>query len=413
MRSPLTDAPGPMLASALPASSTVDSLDFALTHPDTIFLGELRSFLSRPEVRAFETLDESAALEAEGDREFFRMLYDAGYQGFGWPEEYGGHGGSALEQWLYLEELSYRHLPRGDLTLSSVGPALISFGTAEQKQRYLPRILTGEYDFAVGYSEPGAGSDLASLQTTARRDGDAYVVNGQKTYITSAHYASHVWLAVRTSLDLPRHRGISVLIVPIDAAGLTVREQVTQADGRTNEIFLDNVRVPVSERVGDENDGWRVITSALDLERNFPYSGLARDFEHLLGVCATMDSQGHSLLDDDGVVEDLLMLAADLEAARLLTMRVAWLVDESEPATAASSMSKVWVSELRERLTSVALARLGELAQLAVGEAAAPGGGRFEHIYRWAPMMKIGGGVNEVQRDVIARRGLGLNREAE
>jgi alkylation response protein AidB-like acyl-CoA dehydrogenase len=384
-------------------------LDFALTERHATFLRQLRSFLSRPEVRRFETRDESAALEAEGDRAFFRMLYDAGYQGYGWPEEYGGHGGSAIEQWLYLEELSYRHLPRGDLTLSSVGPALIRFGTAEQKQRYLPRILTGEYDFAVGYSEPEAGSDLASLQTTAVREGDTYLVNGQKVYITSAHYASHIWLAARTSAELPRHRGISVLIVPVDAPGVTVREQRTQADGLTNEIFLDDVRVPVGNRVGEENDGWAVITSALDLERNFPYSGVARDFELLLAVCAE-ERDSRQLLNDDAVVDELVTLAADVEAARLLTMRVARLVDEGTPATAASSMSKVWVSELRERMTSAALSHLGDRAQLAVGEAEAPGGGVFEHIYRWSPMMKIGGGVNEVQRDVIARRGLGLTR---
>jgi 3-oxocholest-4-en-26-oyl-CoA dehydrogenase alpha subunit len=387
-------------------------IDFELELSQLRFLAGLRSFLDGADLDRWEGANESEALEGEADRSFFRALAEAGWQGIAWPPEYGGKGGSAVEQWLYLEELSHRRLPRGDLTISSIGPAIMRFGTEQQKRDYLPGILTGEIVFGVGYSEPEAGTDLASLRTSAVRDRDEWIINGQKVFVTSAHYSSHTWLAARTDPSAAKHRGISVLIVPIDAPGVTVRAMSTQADGVTNELFFDDVRVPASSIVGEPGQGWAIIREALDFERNFPYAGLARDFEDLLAWAATSDEPGADPpLADVALRERLNDLAADLEVARLLAMRVAWAVDAGLSPTVEASMSKVWTSELRERVAGVGLRAMGATGQLRAGSEGAPLDGSLEQIYRWTPMMKIGGGVNEIQREIIATRGLGLPRE--
>lgn len=389
-------------------------MDFSLEPAHRKFIADFRSFLDESDFEWVQGRNEADALEKEGDRAFFGRLHDAGWQGVGWPEEFGGRGGSALDRWLYLEELSHRRLPRGDLTLSSVGPAIIAFGTDVQKGDYLPGILTGEFDFAVGYSEPDAGSDLGSLRTRAVRDGDHYVVNGQKVYITSAHYATHVWLAVRTDGDAPKHEGISVLVVDIDAPGVTIRPMHTQADGLTNEIFLDDVRVPVTALVGREGEGWRIITAALDLERNFPYSGLARDLEELIDWAATeSDTEGVRMIRSEPVRSELTELAVDVEIARLFATRAAWSVEEGASATADSSMTKIWTSELRDRVAGVGLQMIGPAGQIKAGDGSAVLDGSLEQTFRWSPMMKIGGGANEIQRTIIARRGLGLGAKRE
>jgi 3-oxocholest-4-en-26-oyl-CoA dehydrogenase alpha subunit len=370
-----------------------------------VFLEGFRRFLDSSDLSPFIGANESVALENEADATFFEFLNDAGWQGISWPVEFGGKGGSATEQWLYLEELSHRRLPRGDLTISSIGPAIMEFGTAEQKAAYLPGILSRAVVFGVGYSEPDAGSDLASLRTRAVRDGDEWVIDGQKVYITSAHYSSHIWLAVRTDPESKGRQGVSILIVPADAAGLTITNMETQADGLTNELFFDSVRVPASALVGEVDDGWRIIRAALDFERNFPYSGLASDLEDLI-TWAHTPFENAAPIDDPTTQATLSMLAADMEVARLFAARVAAAIDEGESPTAAASMSKVWTSELRERVASQGLRLLGREGQRLSDESSLS----LEQIYRWTPMMKIGGGTNEVQRDIISSQGLGLPR---
>jgi alkylation response protein AidB-like acyl-CoA dehydrogenase len=387
-------------------------VDLSLDDNHRRFLAALRAFLDKADVASASGRNEADALEKEGNSKFFAILHESGWAGVGWPKEHGGRGGSAIHRWLYLEELSHRRLPRGDLTLSSVGPAIFRFGTEEQKDRYLPGILKGDYRFAVGYSEPDAGSDLAALKTRAVRHDDVYTVKGQKVYVTSAHYATHLWLAVRTDESAPRHAGISVVVVPVDAPGVTIRPMETQADGWTNEVFLDDVVVSVGDRIGGENAGWKVITAALDLERNFPYSGLARDFEDLIRWASERPRGDNAMLIDDPFVRaELTKLAVDLEVARLLAMRAAWLAEEGMEATSESSMTKIWTSELRDRVAGFGLELMGSSGQLRAGDPRAEIDGCLEQVYRWSPMMKIGGGANEIQRNIIAR-GLGLGREA-
>lgn len=386
-------------------------MHFTLEPEHSSFQDQLRSFLDDvPE--APQNRNEVEALESEGGGAFLAQLEEAGWLGVGWPRDFGGQGRSAIEQWLFLEEMAYRRLPTGGLSVSSVGPTIMRVGTEEQKQRYLPGILRGEIDFAVGYSEPNAGTDLASLETRAVREGDEYVINGQKIYTTAAHYATHIWLAARTGGREVKHRGISVIIVPLDTPGITVRPLYTQAGVRTNEVFLEDVRVPVANRVGEENAGWYIIAMALDFERIFPYSGLAREFERLVEWAGEQDmgSQGTTVLEDPVARQSLAELAVDLEVARLFSLRTAWMIEQGEVPNVEASINKVWLSELRQRVASAALGLMGEAGQLRVGTDGAPLDGDFEQIYRFFPMLKFGGGTNEIQRNIIAQRGLGLPR---
>lgn len=360
-------------------------------------------------VDRFGGKNEGQALEREVDHGFFRELHQAGWTGLGWPLEYGGGGRSALEQWMVLEELAYRHLPYGSLSVTSIGPTLIRIGTREQKARYLSGLLDGTIDFAIGYTEPDAGSDLAALRTVATRDGDEYVINGQKIFTTAAHHATHLWLAVRTGDRSQKHHSISVLIVSLDSPGLIVRPLPTMADGRTNEVFLDNVRVPTSSLVGEENEGWAVITLALALERMLPYGGVLREFHDFLVWAATLrDDSDEPALENTHNRAILADLVADMEIARLLCLRNASIADGGGSVSAQASAAKIWISELRERVATWSLQMTGTVAQLAAPSQMAPLAGAMEQTYRWFPVMKFGAGTNEIQRDIIGRRGLNL-----
>lgn len=388
-------------------------MNFGLDERERAFLEELRTYLdglestaeigSRPELHA-----ESRAQRAA----FFRRLNDDGWLGVGWPPEYGGRGRTSIEQWLYLEEMAWRRLPNRTPSLTAVAPTLLQVGTEEQKQVYLPGILNGEIEFALGYSEPNAGSDLASLKTRARLDNGSYVIDGSKLWTTSAHFATHLWLAVRTGPETPKHAGISLLIVPMDVGGITIQPIETQADIRTNAVFFDDVQVDASNLVGAENEGWKIITTALNFERFFLYSDQARDFDDLVTWCASDHGDGQPLIEDDGVRIELAKLAVDLEIARLLCMRAAWMIGDGRVPHAEASMVKVWTSEMRQRIANAALNILGEAGQLRRGTPGAPSNGTFEWLYRFATMPKFAGGTNEIQRNIIAQRGLGLPREA-
>jgi hypothetical protein len=385
-------------------------MDFVLSGEELEFVGSVRAYLDGLDLQ--EVTAEADAGEGEvgpAGRAFLRRLGRDGWLGMGWPEEYGGQGRSAIEQWLFREELTRRRLPDGGLTIGSVGPTIIRVGTEEQKRRYLPGMLRGDIDVAIGYTEPNAGTDLASLETRAARDGEDYVINGQKMFTTGAHYATHIWLAVRTGPADSKHRGITVLMVPLDTPGITVRPLFTQSGTRTNEVFFDDVRVPCDCRVGDENQGWRLIVMALDFERLLPYSRLAREFEDLL-VWARGDRLGSELLADSSSRETLARLAIDIEVCRLFATRTACLIDQGEVPNTEASINKVWLSELRQDIACEVLGLIGEEGQLGVGSPGAPDGGAMELAYRASTVPKFGGGTNEIQRNIIAQRGLGLPR---
>lgn len=354
--------------------------------------------------------------ERLADRQFSRTLGEKGWLGVSWPKEYGGQGRSAFEQLVFEEEMAYAQAPIGWhlVSVNMTGPAIMECGSAEQRRRILPEILKGNVCFCLGYSEPEHGSDLAGIRTRATRDGEEWVIRGQKIYTSSASYANYCWLAVRTDPDaIPSHAGISILIVPMDSPGIT-RHPLTGLNGqRANVVFWDDVRVPQSAVVGAVNGGWKVITAALAFERVALASVSARArayfdrlVEHVLGA----KTKGRPMSRDPLVRDRLAALAAEIEAARLLAVQTASLIDEGQVPVYQAAMSKVYASELMERLAETALDLLGSGAALERGARSALVDGAFEFGLRDSLHPVIGGGTNEIQRTLIALRALGLPR---
>jgi len=337
-----------------------------------------------------------------------KQLGADGWLGVGWPVEYGGRARPAIEQFLFFDEVQRAGFPIPFLTLCTVGPTLIKFGTDEQKQQFLPPILRGELHFAIGYSEPGAGTDLASLTTKAVKDGDHYVVNGQKVFTSLAEYADVIWLAVRTDPAAPKHKGISILMVDRHAPGVSITPIHTLGGNRTNVTYLEDVRVPISRRVGREHEGWRLITTQLNHERVAllaPGSGRAlRRGDDRVGEVEPARSTRPWVRDA------LARATARIEALRLLAWRQAWNVGRDRLDPAESSTVKVFGSESFVSIYQWLLEVLGPPGALKRGSAGALLRGRIETYYRTTLVLTFGGGTNEIQRDLIAQLGLGMPR---
>ena len=327
-----------------------------------------------------------------------------------WPEDYGGQGKSPWYQFILIEELEYWGMPYNMLSVSSVAPAIMAFGSEDQKKKYLPGVWDGSVSFAIGYTEPNAGTDLASLETRAVRDGDDWVINGQKIFTSQAEVSTHIWLAARTDPDAPKHRGISMFIVPTDTPGITITPMWTMSGMRTNQTFYDNVRVPSDALIGEENRGWYTLTHALDHERVAlaPTSGLGRNFDSLI---EHLRDRRPELLQDRAVRLRLAEMKLDLHTQRALATKNGSIIAHGGTPTMEASMAKVWSSELRYRMHSLAMDLLGRYGGLTrESNEVAPMGGRLESSYRMSPILRFGGGTNEIQRSIIAQRGLGLPR---
>lgn len=335
---------------------------------------------------------------------FTRALGDQGWLALGWPERFGGQARTPLEQLAFIEEIQQAGVPKPGGEIQAY--ALMQFGTSEQQAFFLPKIRTGEIRFCLGYSEPGAGSDLASIRTSAVRDGDEWVINGQKLWTTFAEDADYLWLAVRTDPTAKAHAGISVFIVPMNTPGITVHPSMALYGHTFCTEFLDNVRVPASALVGEVNQGWAIITSALATERVQMGGFVAHiraNYERLL---CELRQRGA-----DPVVRDTLgQLAADIEVARQLLGRSIGMLEQGQTPVSEAAMSKAFTSELMERLGEAALDLLGVSGTLGEQAPEAPCGGKLEQVLRQSIMMVIGGGTNEIQRTLIAQRGLGLPR---
>ncbi len=343
-------------------------------------------------------------------REVVRRMGRDGWLGVGWPREYGGRGLGPVEQQIFVNEAARADVPLPAVTLQTVGPTLQAHGTAEQKQLFLPRILAGEVHFAIGYTEPEAGTDLAALRTRAVRDGEEYVVSGQKIFTTGAHDADYIWLACRTSPDAPRHRGISILIVDTRDPGFSWTPIMTH-DGahHVNATYYDGVRVPVTMRVGAENGGWRLVTEQLNHERVMlgPAGRIAALHEAVRDWAAAHDGpDGRPLLAQPDVRRALGRTYAALRVNELLNWQVA-TADSGDIADA--SATKVYSSEQ--------LQRLGQLLTEVVARHGDPADAATAELARWLDIqvkrntvLTFGGGVNEIQRELIATAGLGLPR---
>lgn len=386
-------------------------MDFGFTKEEEAFRQEIREFLRQelgPEHKARTPYEQF-------NRDFTRKLAAKGWLGVGWPKEYGGLGRPYTQQLVYSEEMMYHRAPAAAhiLAQNMMGPTLIRVGSEEQKKEYLPRILSGELVFCLGYTEPNAGSDLAACQTTALPDGDEYVVNGQKLFTSFAGQADYAWMTVRTDPDAPKkHRGLSMFIIDMKTPGITVRPLDTMWDYSLYEVFFDNVRVPKTAVVGELNQGWNYLTTALDHERVFMGGVVAqhrRLFEDLVKYAKETYRDGKPLSKDPVIRQRLAQLAIDLEVGRLFAYRVAWLLGRGIVPFSEASITKIFTSELERRLANTAMQVLGLYGPLDRGERA-PYDGYIGWEYKFSLMQAVGGGSNEIERILIAIAGLGLPR---
>lgn len=361
-----------------------------------------------------------AQTATETYRRVVRRLGEDGWLGVGWPKEIGGQGFTMVEQAIFNDEATQAGVPLPLLTINSVGPAIAAHGTPEQRETLVTGILRGEIHFAIGYSEPESGTDLASLRTRAERvmgdgeaGGDAYVINGQKLWTGMMEAADYIWLAVRTDPDAPKHRGISVLIVPRHAPGISSTRMRTLGDHSVAAVGFDNVRVPVENCIGGENNGWAMITGQLNTERVALVS--TAPVEHALAevrewAAEAKAEDGSRVLDDPSVRQALARVRAEIEFQRLMNAKLATAVDADRLDPAEASAAKVYGSELSGRGRRL----LYEVVGLDVGlDADSPGavaGGAFARSAMSSNVMTFIGGANEIQRDLIAQLGLGLPR---
>src|SRR5271154_3195455 len=343
-------------------------------------------------------------------RDCVRALAAADLLGVGWPKEFGGRGFSAIEQFIFAEEARRVNAPIPLVTLNTVGPTLMHYGTEEQKRTFLPAILAGDIEFAIGYSEPGAGSDLASLRTNAVRDGDDYIINGQKMFTSGAAYADYIWLAVRTDQNAKKHKGISILIVPTSSPGFSWQPLHTMPGISTFYTFYDDVRVPASALVGGENQGWQLITTQLNFERAAlgNLGALEPLFEKTLDWATSTELDGGRVIDQPWVQLALARVEAQVAAYKLVNLRINAAMTKGALNMGEASAAKVFGTELTQQVTRQLLEVLDHNG-LRRG-ADAPLRGALESAYRIAVINTFGGGANEIQRDIIAMAGLGMPR---
>jgi 3-oxocholest-4-en-26-oyl-CoA dehydrogenase alpha subunit len=342
-------------------------------------------------------------------KEVVRQLGRDGWLAIGWPAEYGGQDRSVLDQLIFTDEAAIAGVPIPFLTINTVGPTIMRFGSQQQKERFLPRIAGGELHFSIGYSEPGAGTDLASLRTRAVRDGDSYVINGQKMWTSLIQYADYVWLACRTDPEAPRHKGLSIIMVPTDADGFSWTPVRTLAGVTTSATYYSDVRVPIDNLVGEENRGWPLITNQLNHER-VALTSAAPVISALADVVdwarSTKLGDGRRVIDQEWAQLNLARVHAKAEFLKLVNWRIA--AAAGSPGPAAASATKVYGTELTIEACRLMMEVLGANAEVRTGSPGALLAGRIERIQRSALILTFGGGTNEVQRDIISAAALGL-----
>ncbi|MGY1812507.1 acyl-CoA dehydrogenase family protein [Blastococcus sp. SYSU D00820] len=341
-------------------------------------------------------------------REVVKRLGEDGWLGIGWPTEYGGQGRSVEDQYVFFDEVQRAGLPFPFVTVNTVGPTLMAYGTEEQKQRYLPGMLAGDVVFAIGYTEPGAGTDLASLTTRAVRDGDEFVVDGSKIFTSGANTADFVWLACRTNPDVPKHQGISILIVPTDDPGFSWSPIQAVGGLMVTATYYSGIRVPAGEVVGEVDGGWRLLTTQLNHER----IGLAA----LGGRMIALWEQVVDWARDNGAIElpwvqaDLARTHAKLEAMRLMNWKMTSAVAAGTLTGAEAGAAKAYGTETHIDVQRTLTAILGAAGRIRPESPGAALAGQVEQLSRQGIVNTFGGGVNEVLRDMVATQGLGLPR---
>jgi alkylation response protein AidB-like acyl-CoA dehydrogenase len=374
---------------------------------------ELREYyatLLTPEVE--ESLSQAGGVGAT-PRAIWKQMCKDGWAGIGWPKEYGGQGRSAIEQFVFFDESMRAGAPVPMLTINTVGPTIMNFGTEQQKEFFLPKILRGEIHFCIGYTEPGAGTDLAALKTKAVRDGDEYVINGQKIFTSLASDADYVWLATRTNPEVAKHKGISMFIVPMNTPGVKVVPMKLLGEHDINATFYEDVRVPAANLVGGEDNGWTLITNQLNHERvTLCAPGIV---DRTLAEVQTWAQQtrladGRRVIDQEWVQVNLARVRAKLEFLRLINWKVAWTATQGHLDVADASSIKVFGTEFYLEAFRLMFEVIGEPSYLKRGSPESVLRSRLEGLYRGMLILTFGGGTNEIQRDLIAMFGLGLPR---
>ncbi len=396
-------------------------MDFRFTEEEEAFREEVRRWLKKEipprwielDAGLWEETEESWALS----REFQRKLGQKGWLASAYPKEYGGSEMSHMRRLILAEELNYNRAPVSievEISVNWVGPAIMLFGTEEQKKKYVTEVAKGELIFCLGYSEPNAGSDLASLQTRAVEDGDGYVINGQKSWCSYAHYANYCWLGARTDPDVPKHKGISMFIVDMKTPGITVRPLINILDCHSfNEVFFDDVRISKESLVGEKNNGWYQLVMALDFERSLIGTAAVnqRLIEELVQHAKEADYGSARLADDPLIKDELAEIAVENEVLRMMCYRIVWMYSKNLHPSYESSMSLLFCSELLRRLANVGMRVLGPYGQLDMDSKWAVLNARIMRVYLSALSIGVGGGSNEIQRNIVAMRGLGLPRQ--
>jgi len=385
----------------------------AYTTEQEALRSELRAYyeeLLTPEVR--EELHRGHGTGA-AMRAVVRRMGRDGWLGIGWPREYGGQGRGAIEQFIFFDESMRCGAPVPMLTINTVAPSLMRFGSEEQKRFFLPRILEGAIHFSIGYTEPGAGTDLAALSTRAVRDGDEYVIDGQKVFTSLASDADYIWLAVRTDPVAPKHDGISIFAVDLKSKGIRIDPMHLLSDHDINSVFFDGVRVPASSLVGGENKGWKLITNQLNHERvTLCSSGLLEQAFEATRRFAQQSKlpDGQRVADQEWVQVSLARVYAGLEFLRLINWKVAWTGSQGRLDVADASTIKVFGTEWYLESFRLLMEIIGPRATLRRGSPGAVAMGQLEQLYRSLLILTFGGGTNEVQRDLIGLFGLRLPR---
>lgn len=388
-------------------------MHFDLTPEQRSLRDELRAYFT--ELMTPELTTEVASSEGGGPlfRAAMKKMGRDKWLGVGWPTEYGGRGLGPIEQFLFAEEAQRAFFPFPFLTISTVGPTIQQYGTEEQKKKYLPSILAGEALFCIGYSEADAGTDLAGLKTKAVRDGDDWVIQGQKLWTSLADFADYVWIAARTNPDAGKHAGISMFIVDTKSPGFSHTPIGTIGSIRTNTTYFDNVRVSADSLVGGEGNGWSLIVNQLNYERvSLVSTGIiGRVYEETVEWARTKRlADGSRVIDIPWVQQNLARVDAKIEVLRLLNWRQAWNMEHDTFHFAEASTVKVFGSELNIEGYSLLLEVLGAAGMIRRDSPEALIGGRIERMYRSMLILTFGGGTNEIQRDIIAMAGLQMPR---
>jgi alkylation response protein AidB-like acyl-CoA dehydrogenase len=386
-------------------------VELTYTAEQESFRDELRDYFHR--IVTPEVAEEMSRGDMGGPHclEAVRQMGRDHWLAVSWPAEYGGRALSLVEQLIFFDEAHRCGAPVPLLTINTVGQTLLQFGTDEQKQRFLPGILAGETHFSIGYTEPGSGTDLASLQTKAVRDGDEWIINGQKVFTSLANFATHIWLAARTDPDAPKHKGISIFVVPTDTPGFSWQPLHTISSAETTSTFYEDVRVPLDNLIGELNGGWGLITNQLNYERvsiALP-TWAQHNFELVVDWAReTRDPGGGRVIDREWVQLALARCRARIEYLVLLNWKAAASGSALEPGLA--SAAKVYGTELYLEVTRVLMDIVGPAGYLRPGSPGAVIAGQLERAYQTHLILTFGGGTNEVQRDLIALFGLGMPR---